>query len=78
MDHWLARPRTIKLLWRLFIAVLAGMVLFDLVVEHHPYFSLEGSFGFGAWFGFISCVILIVFAKGLGFFLKRRDTYYER
>ncbi len=78
MDHWLARPRTRKLLWRLFLAVLAATVILDLAVAHHPYFGLDGTFGFGAWFGFFSCVALIVFAKGLGFFLKRRDGYYDR
>ena len=26
-DHWLARPATIKLLWRVFIAVLVVLVL---------------------------------------------------
>ena len=30
------------------------------------YFGLDGTFGFDAWFGFASCVVLIVFAKGLG------------
>lgn len=77
MDHWLARPETIRRLWIAFIAVLAVLVLLDLVVDHHPHFELEAIFGFGAWFGFLSCVGLIVFAKALGFFLKRPDTYYD-
>jgi hypothetical protein len=49
----------------------------DLVVEPHPYFGLDGTFGFGAWFGFASCVALIAFAKALGALLKRPDTYYD-
>ena len=77
MDHWLARPETIRRLWIAFIAVLVVLVLLDLVVEHHPHFTLEAIFGFGAWFGFLSCVGLIIFAKALGFFLKRPDTYYD-
>jgi hypothetical protein len=77
MDHWLARPQTIRLLWIVFAAVLAALVLLDLVVAHHPHFELEAIFGFGAWFGFLSCVALIVIAKGLGFFLKRPDSYYD-
>jgi len=77
MDHWLARPETIRRLWIGFIAVLAVLVALDLVVDHHPHFTLEAIFGFGAWFGFLSCVGLIVFAKALGFFLKRPDTYYD-
>jgi hypothetical protein len=76
-DHWLVRATTIRRLWIGFVVVLAAIVLADLVVEHHPYFGLDGTFGFGAWFGFASCVVLIVFAKGLGVLLKRPDTYYD-
>jgi hypothetical protein len=74
-EHWLARPDTIRRLWILFIAVLAGLVVLD-VVRNEAHFSLEATFAFGAWFGFLSCVALILFAKALGFFLKRPDTWY--
>jgi hypothetical protein len=77
MDHWLAREGTIKRLWVVFAIVLAATVLMDLVVEHHPYFALDGTFGFGAWFGFVSCAVLILFAKALGAVLKRPDSYYD-
>ena len=76
-DHWLVRPTTIRYLWVLFIAVLAATVLADLFVEHHGVFNVDGTFGFSAWYGFLSCVVLVVFAKGLGTLLKRRDDYYE-
>jgi UPF0716 family protein affecting phage T7 exclusion len=76
-DHWLVRPATIRRLWAIFIGVLAVLVALDLVVTHHPHFSLERTFAFGAWFGFVSCVVLVVFAKALGALLKRRDTYYD-
>lgn len=76
-NHWLVRPSTIKVLWIVFAVVLAVVVLMDLAVEHHPYFGLDGSFGFGAWFGFFSCIALVVFAKALGAILKRPDTYYD-
>ena len=77
-DHWLARSSTIRRLWIVFIVVLAATVLMDLAVEHHPMFGLDGTFGFGAWFGFLSCVGLIAFAKALGVLLKRPDSYYDR
>ena len=38
-DHWLVRPATIRLLWVVFIAILAGLVALDLVVTHHPHFD---------------------------------------
>jgi hypothetical protein len=76
-DHWLARESTIKGLWVVFAVALAATVLMDLVIVPHPYFGLDGTFGFGAWFGFASCVALIAFAKALGAVLKRPDTYYD-
>ena len=76
-DHWLARPRTIKLLWRGSAVVLVILVLLDLVVPHHPYFGIEGTFGFGAWYGFAACAALVLIAKLLGSFLSRPDTYYD-
>ena len=75
--NWLERPKTIRLLWILFIAVLALTVAAEFVVDPHGYFGLGDTFGFNAWFGFASCVAMIVFAKLLGHFLKRPDTYYE-
>ena len=77
-DHWLTRDSTIRALWIVFAIVLALTVLMDLLVSHHPYFGLDGTLGFGAWFGFASCVVLIAVAKGLGLMLKRPDTYYDR
>lgn len=34
--------------------------------------------GFFSMFGFFVCLILIVFAKGLGNWLQRPDDYYDR
>ena len=76
-DHWLVRASTIRLLWIGSVLVLAVLVLLDLVVRHHPHFGLDGTFGFGAWYGFAACVALVLAAKALGFILKRPDTYYD-
>jgi hypothetical protein len=76
-NHWLTREATIRRLWIAFAILLACIVLADLVVHHHAYFTLDGSFGFGAWFGFASCVLLVLAAKALGWILKRPDTYYD-
>lgn len=76
-DHWLVRPATIRLLWRVFIAVLALTVAAEFLVAHHPHFGIESVPAFGAWYGFLACAGMIVFAKGLALFLKRPDTYYE-
>ena len=76
-DHWLVRASTIRLLWIGSVLVLATLVLLDLVVRHHPHFGMDGTFGFGAWYGFAACVALVLAAKALGFILKRPDTYYD-
>jgi len=76
-DHWLARPGTIRRLWIGFIVVLALTVLAGPFVSHHAYFVVDGTFGFAAWFGFLACIGLILFAKVIGIFLKRPDDYYR-
>jgi hypothetical protein len=77
-DHWLVRKSTIRRLWIVFAVALAVTVLLDVAVQHETHSWLEGAFGFGAWFGFASCVVLILLAKALGAVLKRPDTYYDR
>lgn len=76
-DHWLARPATIKLLWRVFIAVLAALVLAQAIIYVKGYFGVDGWFGFGAVFGFLSCLAMVLVAKALGLALKRPEDYYD-
>ena len=38
-DHWLVRPRTIKILWIMFSVVLALLVGADFFVAHHPHLA---------------------------------------
>ncbi len=62
---------------QLAIAVLAIIVLADLLVDHHAGFVIDGTFGFGAWFGFLACMALIFGSKALSLILRRPDTYYD-
>ena len=75
--HWLVRPRSIRALWIVFVAILAVIAVGDLLVHGHPYFGIDGTFAFYSWYGFLTCVGMILFAKMLGVFLKREDTYYD-
>ncbi|MFN0164069.1 MAG: hypothetical protein ACKVQQ_22775 [Burkholderiales bacterium] len=75
--HWLDNPANVKLLWRIFLVILALTVLAEFAVHLHPHFEFEGRFAFHAWYGFLACAAMIVLAKALGWFLKRPDTYYE-
>lgn len=77
-DHWLVRPATIRWIWRVSIAVLVLTVLLQLVVKVKGYFGIDGWIGFGAAYGFLSCLAMVLVAKGLGFVLKRDEDYYRR
>ena len=75
-DHWLVRPATIRWIWRISIAVLAMTVLLQLVIKIKGYFGIDGWLGFGAGFGFLACVGMVLFAKVLGKLLKRDEKFY--
>lgn len=77
-EHWLDDPRNVKKLWRGFIVVLALTVIAGLFVNLHPHFEIERWVGFYAVYGFVTCLLMIVGAKGLGLLLKRRDDYYAK
>jgi len=77
-DHWLVRPTTIKRIWQVSIAVLAALVLLQLVIKVKGYFGVDGWLGFGAAFGFFSCVAMVLAAKALGLVLKRDEDYYTK
>ena len=75
-DAWLARPSTIRLLWWVFAAVLALSVAAEGVFKVKGYFSLDEWFGFGAAYGFLACLAMVLVAKALGWVLKRKADYY--
>jgi uncharacterized membrane protein len=76
--HWLQRPETIRKLWIGSVAVLAVIALLDAVVHGHGIFGIDGTFGFYSWYGLLTCIAMVIFAKALGVFLKRGDNYYDR
>lgn len=61
------------------IAVLALLVLADfLAPSTYQRFHWDGIPGFGALYGFVSCVLIIVVSKALGYrFLYRKENYYD-
>ncbi|MBI4539033.1 MAG: hypothetical protein HY704_05925 [Gemmatimonadetes bacterium] len=75
--HWLDRPETVRAFKTGFLAILGLLALLELAIQHHEYLGFEGTLGFYAGYGFVSGVVLILFAKLLGIFLKREDSYYE-
>ena len=75
--HWLLRPRTIRGLWIGFAAALALLVLADVFIRPKAAFGVDGTFAFYAWYGLLTCLTMVLFAKGLGVVLKRPDTFYD-
>lgn len=51
--------RRIALAAAILLVVLVGV---DLTLEHHPYFGIDGTPGFGAWFGALSALVSIALA----------------
>ena len=76
-QHWLVRPETIKKLWIGGIAILALTVVAQIFIPIKGYFGADDWFGFGAVYGFIACALMVVFAKLLGFVLKRGEDFYD-
>ena len=75
--HWLVRPKTIRWLWIGGIFFLTLLVLADFFIHAHASFKIDGTFGFYSWYGLVTCVAMVLFAKALGIFLKVKDTYYD-
>ena len=71
-----------KLLWRLYNAALVVSVILDFVWlyshELHYHFEFQYIPQFFAVFGLVGCMLLILVAKGLGYFIVRDEDYYER
>ncbi len=78
--HWLIRKATIRKLWiGLYIALAISLILELMITPHKRFgeFGIDTRFGFSAWFGFIGCLLMVIFAKLLGYLIKRPDSYYN-
>lgn len=62
----------------LFVAALAGSVLVQLTFHPHALFELDGKIWFYPVFGLVMSIGLVLVSKMAGFFLKRRETYWEK
>ena len=58
-------------------AVVTIVALLDFTIKSYSHFGLDGTLFFYSWYGFATCVAMVVFAKLLGVFLKRKDSYYD-
>ncbi len=72
------RPEVKKRLWQIMWILCGLSLLLELFVKRKSHFPpIDSIFGFYALLGFVSCTISILVAKGLGFFLKKKEDYYD-
>lgn len=69
-----------RLRWRIFVAVLVAIVITDFLVPRgHGAFFWDDVPGWGAGFGFLSCVAIIFVSKFIGHQggIMRDEDYYD-
>ena len=71
------QPATRKMLWRLLWAFCALTVVLEAFVHREHHFAFDNFYGFYAVLGFAACTVCILVAKGLAFFLKAKEGYYD-
>ena len=77
-QHCILKKENIKKLWVFSIVLLVSLVLVQLFFPIKGHFEVESWIGFGAWFGFIACILMILFSKILGLVVKKPEDYYEK
>lgn len=65
------------IIWAMFFILLACSLVAEKFIKIHAVAGLDGRMFFHAWFGLSSCIIFVIFAKVLGFFIKRQEPYYK-
>jgi len=76
-QHWLDRPGSVNTLIRGLAVICVVLVVADAFYEKVTHYGWEQAPGFYAVFGFVSCVALVVAAKGLRRLLMRDEDYYD-
>ncbi len=72
------KPENIRKLWILLYFACGLTLFFDFFLHREGHFGFDGFFGFYAILGFVSCVVLILFAKLVGWVLKVEEDYYDK
>ena len=81
-QHVWDNPRNVKLLFNVFYAACAIVLVFDpllgLVIDRHRGHAWESMLGFYPLYGFFGIVILVLVAKLMRAVLMRPEDYYDR
>lgn len=63
--------------WKLLFVILLISLALELNIHQHASFGIDGTRFFYAWFGFASCLAIIIVSKSLGPLLHRPENYYK-
>lgn len=76
LEFLVSKTKTLR--WIMF-GILALLVVLDVIIPaKYERFPWDGIGGFGAVYGFVSCVLIIVVSKALGYaLLYRPEDYYD-
>ena len=76
LEFLVSKTKTLR--WIMF-GILVFLVILDVIIPAaYERFPWDGIGGFGAVYGFISCVLIIVVSKALGYaLLYRPEDYYD-
>lgn len=75
---WADKPDNQRLIRRILYVACALLVVADFVVHRHIYTDIERVPAFYALYGFVALVGVVMAAKGLRYFVKRNEDYYDR
>lgn len=75
---WADKPDNQRLIRRVLYVACALLVVVDFVVHRHIYTDIERVPAFYALYGFVALVGVVMAAKGLRYFVKRNEDYYDR
>ena len=71
-----------RLLWTIYVVGLAVSLILDVVWLRsnalHYHFPFQYFPQFFAIFGVFGCMLLILIAKGMGYFIVKDEDYYEK
>ena len=76
-EHVWDNPRNVKLLFSVFYAVCAIVVVLDLVIPREGHHSWERIVEFYPLYGFVGIVVLVLIAKLMRRVLMRPEDYYD-
>jgi len=75
--YWLDQPKNVNKIVYLLYVVCAALLIVEFFYHKHGHFAFEQWFGFYAWFGFIAYISIVMSAKLLRKFIKRKENYYD-